>query len=121
LKLVDVEEWDDTEDVDENGFTKVYQLSQFRGVFRDPNGAAHDMRPREGCPCYNNFIKKSEEELYQLIITAATNQMKILEKSVYDERELLKGLQEEIDEAAAALDKLSRRRNYDLHRAMSAG
>jgi len=113
LKVVDIEEWDDTEDVDEEGFTKVYQLSQFRGVFRDPYGTAHDLRPREGCPCYSNFVKKSDEELYKLIITAATNQMKILEKSVYDERELLKSLQEEIVEATAALDRATRRRAND--------
>ncbi|CBZ51029.1 conserved hypothetical protein [Neospora caninum Liverpool] len=105
LKLVTLEEYEDLDDVDEQGFTKVYQISAFPGVFRDPNGKAIDLRPAEGRPCYSNFIKKSEYELLQLVETAIKNQLEKLKESVYDERRTHKKLQAELSEVSKELQR----------------
>ncbi|PHJ16571.1 unchacterized apicomplexan-specific serine rich low complexity protein [Cystoisospora suis] len=105
LKLVTLEEYEDLDDVDEQGFTKVYQISAFPGVFRDPNGNAIDLRPAEGRPCYSNLTKKTEYELLQLVEVAIKNQMEKLKESVYDERATHKKLQAELVEVSKELQR----------------
>lgn len=45
LKLVTLEEYEDLDDVDEQGFTKVYQISAFPGEF----GSVGTPRLTDGC------------------------------------------------------------------------
>ncbi|GFE55515.1 hypothetical protein BaOVIS_029190 [Babesia ovis] len=94
LKCYPVTEFEDHENVDSNGYKKCYQLSAFPGVFRDFKGVAHDLRPIEGKPCYNNMIQKSREELIQLIKTAINKQISLLSNSPYDESALIERLKE---------------------------
>ncbi|CAD2089085.1 conserved Plasmodium protein, unknown function [Plasmodium vinckei lentum] len=105
LKLVSLEEFEDHEDIDKNGFKKVYEISAFPGVFRDSLGTAYDLRDKETCPCYNNFIKKTDLELLQLICTAIKNQMVCLKNSVYNEtyKEII--LEKELNEVESKLRK----------------
>merc|ERR1712232_1154200 len=70
---------------DEKGRTKVYELTQFRGIFRDQQGDFIDMRPQESCPCHSNMMKKELPDLYQLLVKAYENQLEDLKSSVYDE------------------------------------
>ncbi|KEG00939.1 hypothetical protein YYE_04385 [Plasmodium vinckei vinckei] len=106
LKLVSLEEFEDHEDIDKNGFKKVYEISAFPGVFRDSLGTAYDLRDKETCPCYNNFIKKSDLELLQLICTAIKNQMDCLKNSVYNETYKKNILEKELNEVESKLRKV---------------
>eukprot|EP00933_Yihiella_yeosuensis_P028268 TRINITY_DN22089_c0_g1_i1.p1 TRINITY_DN22089_c0_g1~~TRINITY_DN22089_c0_g1_i1.p1 ORF type:complete len:320 (-),score=109.86 TRINITY_DN22089_c0_g1_i1:191-1150(-) len=78
LRQVTIQEWEWVNEEDSNGRRKVYQLSQFRGVYRDSAGDMHDLRPQESCPCYANFMKKEMHELYGLLVTAYEEQLKQL-------------------------------------------
>ncbi|KAK2196220.1 hypothetical protein BdWA1_002820 [Babesia duncani] len=94
LKVYKVEEFEDAENVDLRGYTKVYQISAFPGVYRDFTGKAHDLRPMEGRPCYSNLVKLSQSKLVELIQTAIETQLEILKASSHDESETIKTLQE---------------------------
>eukprot|EP00918_Siedleckia_nematoides_P094504 GHVU01207527.1.p1 GENE.GHVU01207527.1~~GHVU01207527.1.p1 ORF type:complete len:323 (-),score=43.89 GHVU01207527.1:406-1374(-) len=101
LIRVEVQDWEDTEDVDEDEYMKVYELSQFPGVFRDPHGVSHDLRPLEGKPCYGNFKNKSPAELSKLIVEAIRNQLAALKKSPVRTAQNVKDLEEELRTADA--------------------
>ncbi|SCN60731.1 conserved Plasmodium protein, unknown function [Plasmodium chabaudi chabaudi] len=111
LKLVSLEEFEDHEDIDKNGFKKVYEISAFPGVFRDSLGTAYDLRDKETCPCYNNFIKKTDLELLQLICTAIKNQMVCLKNSVYNETYKETILEKELNEVESKLKKVMDKNN----------
>ncbi|EEA04874.1 uncharacterized protein CMU_039410 [Cryptosporidium muris RN66] len=106
LRLVDIDDWEDAVDIDDNGYAKVYQLSNYPGVFRDYKGVAHDLRPIENKPCYSNLIKMDEDKLYDLLITALRNQIKTLQsQSIYSETTLIEELEKELFEAEALVQK----------------
>lgn len=88
LRQVSIQEWEWVPDVDDKGHHKVYELTQFKGIFRKGDGEMVDVRPRDSCPSYNNFMKKDTSELYSLLVKAYENQLKDLEDSKYDETEL---------------------------------
>lgn len=92
LRQVTIQEWEWVDDKDSKGFAKVYQLSQFPGVFRDSHGEMIDLRPQEDCPCYANFMKKDLSELYDLLAKAYAAQLQELETSRYNEDKLKKEL-----------------------------
>lgn len=99
LIKVDLDEWDDTEDVNEEGFTKVYELSQYPGVFRGPDKRIYDLRPLKDCPNYTNFMKKSESELVALLIKALENQIKVVKDKKLEDSVDLNSLMHELREA----------------------
>ncbi|KAK6588738.1 unchacterized apicomplexan-specific serine rich low complexity [Cryptosporidium xiaoi] len=105
FRLVNIDDWEDAPDVDENGYSKVFQLSNFPGVFRDFNGAAHDLRPIENKPCYSNLIKMDEDQLYKLLVTALENQIKTLENNSNDDSKLINELKKELVEAQTLLTR----------------
>lgn len=85
LRKVEIPEWDWVPEEDVNGLRKVYELSQFRGLFRNSAGELVDMRPKETCPCFTNFMQKDMIILCDMLMSAYENQMKeLLEKSKYD-------------------------------------
>jgi len=88
LRKVPIQEWEWVPEVDKQGHHKVYELKQFRGLFRNSNGDLVDLRPKETCPCYANFMKKEVSELYELLVTALENQIKDLVNSKYNETQL---------------------------------
>ncbi|CAK8987520.1 unnamed protein product [Durusdinium trenchii] len=90
LRQVTIQEWEWVPEEDDRGYRKVYQLSQFRGVFRNSHGDMIDLRPQETCPCFANFMKKDLPELYDLLFKAYEGQLKDLENSKYDEQKLKK-------------------------------
>eukprot|EP00375_Theileria_parva_P000765 XP_763435.1 hypothetical protein [Theileria parva strain Muguga] len=94
FRLYSVEDFENVENVDSNGYSKVYQVTAFPGVFRDYNGVAHDLRPLEGKPCYNNYCKFSEAKLYELIEKGIKKQLEILSRSKYDEKSTIRFLNE---------------------------
>ncbi|EZG78222.1 putative unchacterized apicomplexan-specific serine rich low complexity protein [Gregarina niphandrodes] len=79
LKRVGFEQWEAEDDVDEQGRTKVYEITHYPGMFRDAKGNAIDLRPMEGRPCYANLAKRSEAELRQMLKTALAKQIDELE------------------------------------------
>lgn len=99
LRQVSIQEWEWVPDVDEKGHHKVYELTQFKGIFRKADGEMVDVRPRDSCPSFNNFMKKDTSELYSLLVKAYENQLKDLEESKYDESELR-------DKLTTALNKI---------------
>ncbi|CDI76898.1 hypothetical protein, conserved [Eimeria acervulina] len=109
LKWVSLEEYEDLDDVDKNGYTKVYQISAFPGVFRDPHGNAIDLRPEEGRPSYRNARQLSELELLQLIAKAIRGQMTDLKTSPFDETALQRALQQELEEVESEYKQMQRR------------
>jgi len=88
LRRVSVQEWEWVADTDDKGRSKVYELSQFKGIFRRADGEKVDLRPMETCPSYTNFMKKDLPELYSLLVKAYENQIKDLVNSKYDEAAL---------------------------------
>ncbi|KOB60977.1 hypothetical protein PFHG_02761 [Plasmodium falciparum HB3] len=109
LKLVPLEEYEDKEDIDSQGFRKVYQISAFPGIFRDAMGIAYDLRDKDSCPCYNNLIKKTDQELLQLIYQAIKNQIQCLKNSVYNETFMEKNLEKELKEVELKLNKITKK------------
>lgn len=105
LRLVSIDDWEEAPDVDEYGFSKVYQLSEYIGVFRDSKGNAHDLRPKENKPCYSNLIKMEEDKLYELLVIALENQIKTLETESPGDSKLINGLKVELVEAQALLSR----------------
>jgi len=85
LRKVKIEEWEWVPEEDSNGRKKVYELCQFRGLFRSSAGELIDLRPQESCPCWENMRKKDINDLYDLLVKAYEAQLKDLENSVYDE------------------------------------
>ncbi|EUD67109.1 hypothetical protein C922_02693 [Plasmodium inui San Antonio 1] len=110
LRLVPLEEYEDEEDINKEGFRKVYEISAFPGVFRDATGKAYDLRDKESCPCYNNFIKKTELELLELICQAIKNQMESLKKSVYNESGTERTLERQLKEAEVKLNRITKKK-----------
>jgi len=92
LRKVSIEEWEWLPENDESGCRKVYELSQFRGVFRNSAGELIDLRPKDTCPCFNNFIKKDRATLCTMLIQAYTNQMTDLKNCRYPTEKLEKDL-----------------------------
>ncbi len=81
LRLVPLDRWEDELDTDGSGRMKCYALTQYKGVYRDANGGLRDLRPKEGKPCFNEFMGKTEKELKSLIVCAIQKQLSILENS----------------------------------------
>lgn len=88
MRKVTIEEWEWVAEEDAKGYKKVYELSQFRGLFRASNGDLVDARPKDTCPNYANFMKKDLVEIYDLLVTALENQLKDLVNSTYNEKQL---------------------------------
>jgi len=88
LRRVSIQEWEWVPELDEKGLAKVYELSQFKGVYRKGDGEMVDIRPMETCPSYNNFMKKDLPELYGMLVTAYETQIKELNNSKYYEKSL---------------------------------
>lgn len=107
LRLVEIDDWEDAPDIDENGYSKVFQLSNYTGVFRDSKGTAHDLRPLENKPCYSNLIKMDEDKLYKLLVTALENQIKTLEDNPQNHSKLINELKRELIDAQALLSRRS--------------
>ncbi|SOV22363.1 conserved Plasmodium protein, unknown function [Plasmodium sp. DRC-Itaito] len=114
LKLVPLEEYEDKEDIDSEGFRKVYQISAFPGIFRDAMGMAYDLRDKNSCPCYNNLIKKTDEELLNLIYQAIKNQIQCLKNSVYNETFMEKNLEKELKEVELKLNKITKKKTLKI-------
>jgi len=104
LRKVEVSNWEWEDDQDEKGFRKCYGLAQFYGVFRDSTGALIDLRPKDLCPFYENYMKKDMAELYELLEQCLEGQLQALEKSVYDE----------IKTKADIMSRLARVRDYKI-------
>eukprot|EP00405_Crypthecodinium_cohnii_P018897 CAMPEP_0206465658 /NCGR_PEP_ID=MMETSP0324_2-20121206/27970_1 /ASSEMBLY_ACC=CAM_ASM_000836 /TAXON_ID=2866 /ORGANISM="Crypthecodinium cohnii, Strain Seligo" /LENGTH=308 /DNA_ID=CAMNT_0053938577 /DNA_START=149 /DNA_END=1075 /DNA_ORIENTATION=+ len=83
LRVVGIEEWEWVPETDEKGRHKVYELAQFRGVYRNSAGELVDLRPKERCPCLNNFMKKDLPTLCNMLISAYSNQLKELKNCRY--------------------------------------
>jgi len=92
LRVVEIKDWERVPERDKLGRTKVYELSQFRGLFRDPSGELVDLRPQETCPCFVNFIQKDEVELRGLLVKAFEKQLEALRSHGSGEKELEKDL-----------------------------
>jgi len=67
--------------VDDLGLVKCIELDGYKFVYVDYTGKIHDLRPKDTMPCFNNFIKKSEVELYQLLLKSIKRQINDLENS----------------------------------------
>lgn len=93
LRKVPIAKWEWVPEQDDKGRRKVYELSQFRGLFRTSTGEMIDTRPKDTCPCYTNFMKKELPELHELLVIAYENQIKDLQNSKYNEERFEKELQ----------------------------
>lgn len=64
---------------DERGLRKVFAVADWPGLYRDEQGRLVDVRPVEGRPSYDQFMKRSELELFKLLMTAYERQLAELE------------------------------------------
>lgn len=83
MRKVTVQEWEWIPEEDGDGRRKVYELSQYRGVYRNSSGDLVDLRPKDTCPCLNTFMKKDMATLCSMLISAYENQLKDLAQSKY--------------------------------------
>lgn len=81
LRLVSLDKWEDEPDLDSQGRLKCYALTQYKGLYRDAKQQLRDLRPIEGKPSFNQFVKKSEKELITLLVQAINKQIEILSNS----------------------------------------
>jgi len=88
MRRVSIQEWEWVPEIDDNGLHKVYELSQFKGVYRKGDGEMVDIRPMDTCPSYQNFMKKDLPELYGMLVQAYESQIKELNSSKYYEKAL---------------------------------
>jgi len=88
LRRVSIQEWEWVPEIDKDGRAKVYELMQFKGIFRKDNGESVDIRPMDNCPSFQNMMKRDLPELYGLLVKAYEGQLKDLTNSRYDESEL---------------------------------
>jgi len=58
LRLVSISDWKFESDKDSEGRNKCIELNGFPGVFRDFQGKCYDLRSRDLCPSYSNFMQK---------------------------------------------------------------
>jgi hypothetical protein len=110
LRKVSIQEWEWVAEEDDKGRHKVYELTQFKGIFRTSDGEKVDLRPMDSCPSFNNMVRKDLPELYSLLVTAYENQLKDLEASKYDEsvlRDQLKTQLTRIREKASRANQMS--------------
>jgi len=92
LRRVSIQEWEWVPDIDKEGRGKVYELSQFKGIFRKSDNEKVDLRPHDLCPSFNNLISKDLPTLYSMLVEAYEKQIKDLERSNYDEKVLADSL-----------------------------
>ncbi len=67
---VPIADWITVPELDDDKLAKVYQLTQFRGVFRNSNQEMLDMRPKNSCPCFANLQKQPIEKLLAFAVRA---------------------------------------------------
>lgn len=77
---VPIADWLAAPKKDADGLAKVYQLTQFPGVFRNVDEEMLDMRPKNSCPCFANLQKQPIENLFKFVIRAIDNQADILKE-----------------------------------------
>lgn len=105
FRKVSIEEWEWLPDEDEKGRKKVYELSQFKGVFRCSRGDLIDCRPQETCPCYSNFMKKDIVDLWGLLVKAYEGQLVALKTSKYNETKTAQDIKVALTSARDNLQK----------------
>lgn len=96
LRKVAIEEWEWVPEEDSQGRKKVYELSQFRGLFRASSGELIDLRPQDTCPSQATFSKWDMPKLLTHLLSAYETQLKELKNSKYDETNLERELQKQI-------------------------
>eukprot|EP01056_Protomagalhaensia_sp_Gyna25_P003719 Protomagalhaensia_sp_Gyna_25__3718@NODE_333_length_3839_cov_163_903947_g260_i0_p1_GENE_NODE_333_length_3839_cov_163_903947_g260_i0NODE_333_length_3839_cov_163_903947_g260_i0_p1_ORF_typecomplete_len552_score105_06_NODE_333_length_3839_cov_163_903947_g260_i09542609 len=98
LKQVSFDQWEVADDIDLEGFTKVYEITHFPGMYRNPEGSVIDLRPLEGKPSYSNLIQMPEEQLKAMLATALRKQLRALEDTPYavTDRETVKATREDL-------------------------
>lgn len=104
-RKVTIQEWEWVPEADADGCKKVYELSQFRGVFRNSDGDLVDCRPKDTCPCFNNFMKKDLAVLCQMLVSAYENQLKDLANCRYPSEKLQHDLKASITKTQILLRK----------------
>lgn len=85
---------------------KVTPLTGWTGVYRDSRNNAVDVRPREGCPCFNELKKKEVGELAKMLAKALTNQISALESSENFDANLMKLLRKHKEKILKAYNNL---------------
>lgn len=83
LTHVELKDWLTTPDMDDRGFSKVYQCGQFPGVFRDSDHNTYDMRSLYECPSFQTLTRKSMPQLVSYVIRAYENQREIVQQYRY--------------------------------------
>eukprot|EP00392_Amoebophrya_sp_AT5.2_P014245 g14392.t1 len=99
---VAIKDWLKAPQTDENGLSKVYQLTNFPGRFRNNEEDLIDLRPAKSCPCFLNLQRHSTEQLLAWLRRAYENQIAILrELGGSDNEEQAKDLAVELKELIA--------------------
>lgn len=73
-----IADWHKEKEKDGEGLSKVWQLSNFPGMFRNSNNDLLDLRPKHSCPCYANLSRQPMENLIEFVICAYKNQIECL-------------------------------------------
>eukprot|EP00928_Gymnodinium_smaydae_P008702 TRINITY_DN13181_c0_g2_i1.p1 TRINITY_DN13181_c0_g2~~TRINITY_DN13181_c0_g2_i1.p1 ORF type:complete len:302 (+),score=82.20 TRINITY_DN13181_c0_g2_i1:87-908(+) len=87
-RRVRIQEWEWVPEEDSQHCKKAYELSQFKGLFRTASGELLDLRPKDSCPCFSNFMKKELHQVYDLLVKALENQVTELVNGKYHDKAL---------------------------------
>jgi len=55
-------------ELNDAGLRKVYEVHGYKGVFRTAAGDTLDLRPKEGCPSYENMEKMNPKLLPKMYL-----------------------------------------------------
>ena len=107
LRLVKIADWKKEPKLDKDNFEKCFELTGYKYVYLNNDGKIFDLRPEEGKPSYNNFIKLPDVKLHEYLLKALKGQLEELEKrNSVNEKELRQNIKEKIDKEEKALARL---------------
>ncbi|CAD8064251.1 unnamed protein product [Paramecium primaurelia] len=96
LRKVDLAVFKRESEINNQGFRKVYEVNGYKGVFRTSAGDTLDIRPKEGCPSYEQISKISSKNLPKILIKGLKAQLEDLIKHEPNNKQLIKNLEHQL-------------------------
>ncbi|CAD8068234.1 unnamed protein product [Paramecium sonneborni] len=97
LRKVDLAIFKRESEINDQGFRKVYEVNGYKGVFRTSAGDTLDLRPKEGCPSYEQISKINSKNLPKILIKGLKAQLDDLIKHEPNNKQLKKSLENQLE------------------------
>ncbi|CAD8155169.1 unnamed protein product [Paramecium pentaurelia] len=96
LRKVDLSVFKRESEINDQGLRKVYEVNGYKGVFRTSAGDTLDLRPREGCPSYEQISKINSKNLPKILIKGLKAQLEDLIKHEPNNQQLKNHLERQL-------------------------